>query len=62
MKNEILNDAVKPREEVIAMFGEAQLIRVDGDLELRGGSMADRTEALEWVMIMMPAEAPRLRR
>ena len=40
--------------EVIAQFGEAVLARMDGGIVLRGGSMADRTEALEWLSMFMP--------
>jgi hypothetical protein len=39
---------------VIAQFGEAVLVRMDGRIVLRGGSMADRTEALEWLSMFMP--------
>jgi hypothetical protein len=36
----------KDEGEVIARFGDAQLIRfLDGKMELRGGSNADRTAA-----------------
>ena len=45
------------REEVIALFGEARIIRNDGKVYLRGGSMADRTEALEWLAMFLPEEA-----
>ena len=41
-------------DEVIAQFGEAVLVRIDGQIVLRGGSMADRTEALEWLSTSMP--------
>ena len=40
--------------DVIAQFGESMLMRVDGQIVLRGGSMADRTEALEWLSLNMP--------
>jgi hypothetical protein len=62
MKSKLLKEPPPAREEVIATFGEARLVRVKGRVELRGGSMADRTEALEWLLVMMPDEAPRLRR
>ena len=48
------------REELIALFGDARLVKVDGGFRLCGGSMADRTEALEWVMMFMPDEVVRL--
>ena len=41
-------------EELIATFGEARLVRVNGTICLRGGTMADRMEALEWLSLMMP--------
>ena len=47
---------------VIASFGEARLVKVDGRIELRGGTMADRMEALEWISLFMPDEAARIRR
>ncbi|MBI1840626.1 MAG: hypothetical protein HYR88_07200 [Verrucomicrobia bacterium] len=47
-------------EELIAMFGDAKCVKIDGHFYLRGGSMADRTEALEWVMMFMPDEVVRL--
>ena len=40
----------KDEGEVIARFGDAQLIRfLDGKTELRGGSNDDRTAAREWM-------------
>jgi hypothetical protein len=40
----------KDEGEVIARFGDAQLIRfLDGKMELRGGSDDDRTAAREWM-------------
>ncbi len=40
----------KDEGEVIAGFGDAQLIRfLDGKMELRGGSNDDRTAAREWM-------------
>jgi len=41
-------------EEVLAIFGEARLVRVNGRVYLRGGSMAERTEALEWLSLFEP--------
>ncbi len=39
-----------PPEELIASFGEAQLVKtLDGKIELRGGSPEDRAEADRWV-------------
>jgi hypothetical protein len=40
------------RGEVVATWGEAQLIRyLDGRTELRGGSKEDRLAAQEWISL-----------
>ena len=40
----------KDEGEVVASWGGAKLIRyLDGKLELKGGSKADRGEAREWI-------------
>ncbi len=40
------------RGEVVAAWGEAQLIRyLDGKTELRGGSKEDRLAAQEWISL-----------
>jgi len=57
MKNRIKNFDDGRFEEVLATFGEAELIRVAGVIHLRGGSMADRMEALEWLSLFMPEAA-----
>ena len=49
-------------EEVLAQFGEAKLLRINDKVLLRGGSMADRIEALEWLAISMPEEAAAVER
>jgi hypothetical protein len=42
----------KDQGEVVASWGEAQLIRyLDGKTELRGGSVQDRAEAREWMSL-----------
>jgi hypothetical protein len=42
----------KDEGEVIASWGEAQLIKyLDGKTELRGGSDQDRAEAREWMSL-----------
>ena len=44
----------KDEGEVIAEFGEAQLVKLlTGKLELRGGSREDRLAAKEWVSLFM---------
>jgi hypothetical protein len=47
--------------EVLAQFGEAVLVRINGQIVLRGGSMADRMEALEWLSMFMPDEVASLK-
>jgi hypothetical protein len=45
----------KDEGEVVASWGEAQLIKyLDGKTELRGGSDQDRAEAREWMSIFWP--------
>ncbi len=46
--------------EVIAYFGDAKLInRLDGKLELRGGTDEDRAKARKWMsMFMRGQETP----
>jgi hypothetical protein len=40
--------------ETIASFGQARLVKyLDGKLELKGGSRADRLEAYEWISLFM---------
>ena len=51
---------VRP-DAVIATFGDARLVRVEDQIELQGGSMSDRMEALEWMSLMMPKEMVRLK-
>ena len=47
---------------LVAEFGEARLTREKGRLYLRGGSMTDRMEALEWVAMFLPDEVACVRR
>jgi hypothetical protein len=49
-------------EEIIAIFGDARLVKVNGRIELRGGSMSDRLEALEWIALTLPDEMVDIRR
>lgn len=43
-------ESLRPNDEVVARFGEAQLIRgQDGKCELRGGTPGDRQKAKEWI-------------
>ena len=61
MENNQTKTVFERDEEVVAVLGEALLVRVNGRLELRGGSMADRTELLEWTATTMPEEKIRVR-
>ena len=55
MKNRVPAKKKMPApEEIIATFGEARVVRVEGKIELRGGPMSDRMEALEWMMVFLP--------
>ena len=56
MKNRILQSRDHKEVELIATFGEARLMKVDGKIQLRGGSMSDRMEALEWLSLFLPEE------
>ena len=56
MKNRVFETGGTEQEQIIATFGGAQLVKSDGRIELRGGSMADRAEALEWMALFLPGE------
>ncbi len=60
MKNESETTGIAV-EELMAVFGDARLVKRDGQVHLIGGSMADRTEAMEWVMMFLPDESVRLK-
>lgn len=49
-------------DQLVAAFGDARLVRRDGEIYLVGGSMADRTEALEWMVMFLPEEKVRIGR
>jgi hypothetical protein len=47
-----MNYEIKDEGEVIASWGEAKLIqRLDGKLELKGGSKEEHGEAKEWLSL-----------
>lgn len=54
MKNRMEPVVFNQSEEVLAILGEARLVRVNGRVYLRGGSMTERMEALEWLSILEP--------
>jgi len=62
MNNRLEQITDERQNGLVAEFGEACLTRENGRLHLRGGSMADRMEALEWAAMFLPDEAPFLRR
>jgi len=50
----------KDEGEVVASWGEAKLIkRLDGKIELRGGSKEDHAEAMEWMSLFCHEAAVR---
>lgn len=58
------DEAARRREQVIACFGEARLVKtLAGKLEIRGGSKADQDEARQWARRFLtparPGTAPR---
>jgi hypothetical protein len=54
MKNAHLFPEQADRGEVIALFGDAKLVKtIDSKYELRGGSKGDRTAAQEWISMFM---------
>jgi len=62
MKNRLFDTGKVDSDEIVATFGEAQWVRVKDRLQLRGGSMAERAEALEWIALCMPGEVVALER
>jgi hypothetical protein len=54
MKNRIAEYLDAGREQVVAQFGCAVLVRINRtQLELRGGRPGDRTAAKEWISLFM---------
>ena len=54
MKNGHLFSEQADTGEVIALFGDAKLVKtIDSKYELRGGSKGDRIAAQEWVSMFM---------
>lgn len=55
MKNRIKNrEGNEAVETLLAVFGEAQLVRAGNRVYLDGGSMVDRMEAIEWAKENLP--------
>ena len=53
-------EILRPKDDqLIASFGEAQLVKkLNGSLELRGGSCDDRTSAREWISLFCHEAVP----
>lgn len=52
----------KEADEIVAVFGEAKLVRrSDGKAELRGGSDQDRLQAREWISLFWHEAVPERR-
>ena len=50
MRKRYYDNAAPPSEELIASFGDAQILRdLDGKLEIRGGTEPEKTEARAWI-------------
>ncbi len=50
MRQRYYNDIPRPREQLIAGFGDAQILKdLDGKLEIRGGTEQEKAEARDWM-------------
>jgi len=56
MKNRMDIETGYKQEQLIATFGQAELLKMDEGMVLRGGSSSDRSEALEWISLFLPEE------
>jgi hypothetical protein len=62
MKMKRMLESLRPQEEFIAPFGQAQLVRMPhGKAELRGGTAEDRQEAREWISMFWHENSVRFR-
>jgi hypothetical protein len=62
MKMTRMLEFLRPQEELIATFGQAQLVRtLDGKSELRGGTTEDRQKAAEWISMFWHEATVRVR-
>jgi len=49
----------RSREELVAAFGQAQLVRTpEGKYELKGGTAEDRLQAKEWISLFLHEAFP----
>lgn len=61
MKVNFFRQDPEAERKVLAVFGEARLVKlVCGRLELRGGSAADHVAAKEWISLFMHDAVPRI--
>jgi hypothetical protein len=61
MKNLFSKISGRGQFQLIATFGQAKLVlTTGGQLELRGGSSADRVAAKEWISLFMHEAAPKI--
>lgn len=59
MKWKHLLEFWQTQDELIASFGEAQLVRkANGRYEIRGGSAADHQRAKEWISLFLHEACP----
>ncbi len=62
MKMKRMLEFLRPQEELIATFGQAQLVRtLDGKSELRGGTAEDQQKAREWISMFWHENSVRFR-
>ncbi|MGD0537293.1 MAG: hypothetical protein ABSC03_06565 [Verrucomicrobiota bacterium] len=62
MKMKRMLEILRPQEELIATFGQAQRVRtLSGKAELRGGTAEDRQQAREWISIFWHEGSVRVR-
>jgi hypothetical protein len=55
MKPHRMPESLRQRHEVVATFGQAQMIRtLDGKCQLKGGTDVDRQKAKEWMVSFLP--------
>jgi hypothetical protein len=55
-------ELLRPQEELVAAFGQAELVRtLAGRYELRGGTAEDRQKAGEWISLFLHEAHPVVR-
>ncbi len=62
MKLDSLKALWQQHDELIASFGQAQLVRtLDGAYELKGGTSEERKQAIEWISLFLHEACPKTR-